>query len=83
MITLIVLLQYFQMHIYVSILCTFQNFSGEDTFCQRSPLLVVQVQGWPELNERQIYQEFKALCRFDVRQLSKNQFILLADKFKQ
>ncbi|KFO89536.1 Poly(A)-specific ribonuclease PARN-like domain-containing protein 1, partial [Buceros rhinoceros silvestris] len=58
------------------------NFSGEDTLCQHSPLLVVQVRGWPELNERQIYQEFKALCRFDVRQLSKNQFILLADKFK-
>ncbi|NWR56736.1 PNDC1 ribonuclease, partial [Bucorvus abyssinicus] len=58
------------------------NFSGEDTPCQHPPLLVVQVQGWPGLNERRIYQEFKALCRFDVRQLSKNEFILLADKFK-
>uniref|UniRef100_A0A8C8ARV1 PARN like, ribonuclease domain containing 1 n=1 Tax=Otus sunia TaxID=257818 RepID=A0A8C8ARV1_9STRI len=58
------------------------NFSGEDAPCQHPPLLVVHVKGWPELNERQIYQEFKALCRFDVRRLSKNQFILLASKFK-
>ncbi|XP_074752726.1 poly(A)-specific ribonuclease PNLDC1 isoform X2 [Athene noctua] len=59
------------------------NFSGEDPPCHYPPLLVVHVQGWPGLNERQIYQEFKALCRFDVRRLSKNQFILLASKFKQ
>ncbi|XP_026701865.1 poly(A)-specific ribonuclease PNLDC1 isoform X2 [Athene cunicularia] len=58
------------------------NFSGEDPPCHYPPLLVVHVQGWPGLNERQIYQEFKALCRFDVRRLSKNQFILLASKFK-
>ncbi|NWS70465.1 PNDC1 ribonuclease, partial [Crotophaga sulcirostris] len=58
------------------------NFSGEDVHCQRPPLLVVHVRGWPDVNERQIYQEFKALCRFDVRRLSKNQFILLSNKFK-
>ncbi|XP_071596585.1 poly(A)-specific ribonuclease PNLDC1 isoform X1 [Heliangelus exortis] len=58
------------------------NFSGEDAPCQHPPALVVHVRGWPGLNERQIYQEFKALCRFDVRQLSKNQFILLSNKFK-
>ncbi|XP_029877082.1 poly(A)-specific ribonuclease PNLDC1 isoform X3 [Aquila chrysaetos chrysaetos] len=58
------------------------NFSGEDAPCRHPPLLVVHVQGWPGLNERQIYQEFKALCRFDVRRLSKNQFILLSNKFK-
>ncbi|XP_074892167.1 poly(A)-specific ribonuclease PNLDC1 isoform X5 [Buteo buteo] len=58
------------------------NFCGEDAPCQHPPLLVVHVQGWPGLNERQIYQEFKALCRFDVRWLSKNQFILLSNKFK-
>ncbi|XP_054018730.1 poly(A)-specific ribonuclease PNLDC1 [Dryobates pubescens] len=58
------------------------NFSGEDTPCRHPPLLVVHVQGWPEVNERQIYQEFKAFCRFDVRRLSKNQFILLSNKFK-
>ncbi|XP_042652017.1 poly(A)-specific ribonuclease PNLDC1 isoform X2 [Tyto alba] len=58
------------------------NFSGEDVPCQHPPLLVVHVQGWPELNERQIYEEFKDLCRFDVRRLSKNQFILLSNKFK-
>ncbi|KAM9654659.1 poly(A)-specific ribonuclease PNLDC1 isoform 7-T7 [Morphnus guianensis] len=60
----------------------YRNFSGEDAPCQHPPLLVVHVQGWPGLNERQIYQEFKALCRFDVRRLSKNQFILLSNKFK-
>ncbi|KAM6081765.1 poly(A)-specific ribonuclease PNLDC1 isoform 3-T3 [Chlamydotis macqueenii] len=57
------------------------NFSGEDVPCQHPPLLVVQVRGWPGLNERQIYQEFKAVCRFDVRRLSENQFILLSNKF--
>ncbi|NXD68771.1 PNDC1 ribonuclease, partial [Eolophus roseicapillus] len=59
------------------------NFSGEDAPCHHPPLLVVHVRGWPGLNERQIYQEFKALCRFDVRRLSKNQFLLLSNKFKQ
>ncbi|XP_053920005.1 poly(A)-specific ribonuclease PNLDC1 isoform X2 [Cuculus canorus] len=59
------------------------NFSGEDAPCQYPPLLVVRVQGWPGVNEEQIYQEFKALCRFDVRRLSTNQFILLSNKFKQ
>ncbi|NXM79069.1 PNDC1 ribonuclease, partial [Serilophus lunatus] len=59
------------------------NFSGEDAPCCHPPLLVVHVRGWPGLNERQIYQEFKGLCRFDVRRLSKNQFILLSNKYKQ
>ncbi|NWX08380.1 PNDC1 ribonuclease, partial [Caloenas nicobarica] len=58
------------------------NFSGEDASCQHPPLLVVHVQGWPGLNERHIYQEFNAFCRFDVRRLSKNQFLLLSNKFK-
>ncbi|KFQ36117.1 Poly(A)-specific ribonuclease PARN-like domain-containing protein 1, partial [Mesitornis unicolor] len=58
------------------------DFSGEDAPCRHPPILVVHVQGWLGLNERQIHQEFKALCRFDVRQLSKNQFILLSNKFK-
>ncbi|NXG47885.1 PNDC1 ribonuclease, partial [Psilopogon haemacephalus] len=58
------------------------NFSGEDTPCRHPPRLVVHVQGWPEVNERQICQEFKAICHFDVRRLSKNQFILLSNKFK-
>ncbi|XP_064913617.1 poly(A)-specific ribonuclease PNLDC1 isoform X4 [Columba livia] len=58
------------------------NFSGEDASCQHLPLLVVHVQGWPGLNERQIYQEFNAFCCFDVRRLSKNQFLLLSNKFK-
>ncbi|NWT05404.1 PNDC1 ribonuclease, partial [Mionectes macconnelli] len=59
------------------------NFSGEDAPCHHPPALVVHVQGWPGLNERQIYEEFKALCRFDVRRLSKNQFMLLSNKYKQ
>ncbi|XP_065536544.1 poly(A)-specific ribonuclease PNLDC1 isoform X3 [Lathamus discolor] len=59
------------------------NFSGEDVPCHHPPLLVVHVRGWPGLNEREIYQEFKALCHFDVRRLSKNQFLLLSNKFKQ
>ncbi|NXI45471.1 PNDC1 ribonuclease, partial [Galbula dea] len=59
------------------------NFSGEDAPCQRPPLLIVHVRGWPGLNERQIYEEFKALCRFDVRRLAENQFILLSNKFKE
>ncbi|NXH11114.1 PNDC1 ribonuclease, partial [Bucco capensis] len=58
------------------------NFSGEDAPCQHPPLLIVHVRDWPGLNERQIYEEFKALCRFDVRRLSRNQFILLSNKFK-
>ncbi|KFV95776.1 Poly(A)-specific ribonuclease PARN-like domain-containing protein 1, partial [Eurypyga helias] len=58
------------------------NFSGEDAPSQHPPPLVVHVHGWPGLNERQIYHEFKALCRFDVRRLSKDQFILLSNKFK-
>ncbi|NXP07124.1 PNDC1 ribonuclease, partial [Thinocorus orbignyianus] len=57
------------------------NFSGEDSPCEHPPALIVHVQGWPGLNERQIYEEFKPLCRFDVRRLSKNQFILLSNKF--
>ncbi|NXP57283.1 PNDC1 ribonuclease, partial [Chloropsis cyanopogon] len=56
------------------------NFSGEDSPCRHPPALVVHVRGWPGLTETQIYQEFKA--RFDVRRLSKNQFILLSNKYK-
>ncbi|NWI56497.1 PNDC1 ribonuclease, partial [Calyptomena viridis] len=58
------------------------NFSGEDVPCCHPPVLVVHVRGWPGLNEREIYQEFKSLCRFDVRRLSKNQFILLSNQYK-
>uniref|UniRef100_A0A8C5TVV1 PARN like, ribonuclease domain containing 1 n=1 Tax=Malurus cyaneus samueli TaxID=2593467 RepID=A0A8C5TVV1_9PASS len=72
-------LKYFQIQTCLNI---FQNLSGEDAPCHRPPALVVHVRGWPGLNERQIYQEFKARCRFDVRRLSKNQFILLSNKYK-
>ncbi|NXN99988.1 PNDC1 ribonuclease, partial [Rhinopomastus cyanomelas] len=58
------------------------NFSGEDTSCHRPPALVVRVCGWPGMNEMHVYKEFKALCRFDVRRLSRDQFILLTSKFK-
>ncbi|NXB88435.1 PNDC1 ribonuclease, partial [Vidua chalybeata] len=58
------------------------NFSGEDSPCRHPPALVVHVRGWPGVTERQIYQEFKPHCRFDVRRLSKNQFILLSNKYK-
>ncbi|NXY01024.1 PNDC1 ribonuclease, partial [Pteruthius melanotis] len=58
------------------------NFSGEDTPCHHPPALIVHVRGWPGLTETQIYQEFKARCRFDVRRLSKNQFILLSNQYK-
>ncbi|NWR13689.1 PNDC1 ribonuclease, partial [Emberiza fucata] len=59
------------------------NFSGEDSPCHHPPALVVHVRGWPGLTEGQIYQEFKAHCGFDVRRLSKNQFILLSNKYRQ
>ncbi|NWI95336.1 PNDC1 ribonuclease, partial [Pitta sordida] len=59
------------------------NFSGEDAPCCHPPVLVVHVRGWAGVDERQIYEEFKSLCRFDVRWLSKNQFILLSTKYKQ
>ncbi|KFP26877.1 Poly(A)-specific ribonuclease PARN-like domain-containing protein 1, partial [Colius striatus] len=58
------------------------NFSGEDAPYQHLPALVVRVRGQPGLNEGQIYQEFEALCRFDVRRLSENQFLLLSNKLK-
>ncbi|NXC42348.1 PNDC1 ribonuclease, partial [Penelope pileata] len=58
------------------------NFSGKDAPSRHPPLLVVRVRGRPGLNERQIYEEFKPFCRFDVRRLSENQFILLSNKFK-
>ncbi|NXA49184.1 PNDC1 ribonuclease, partial [Nothocercus julius] len=58
------------------------NFSGVDVPCRRPPLLVVRVQGWQGLNERHIYHELKTLCRFHVKRLSENQFILQSNKFK-
>ncbi|NXB76123.1 PNDC1 ribonuclease, partial [Donacobius atricapilla] len=58
------------------------NFSGEDAPSRHPPALVVHVRGWSGLTERQIYQEFKAHCCFDIRRLSKNQFIMLSNKYK-
>ncbi|OXB71799.1 UNVERIFIED_CONTAM: hypothetical protein H355_015668 [Colinus virginianus] len=59
-----------------------RNFCGEDASCHYPPPLVVCVRGWPRLDERQIYQELQPLCRFDVRRLSENQFILLSNRYK-
>ncbi|NXJ09153.1 PNDC1 ribonuclease, partial [Odontophorus gujanensis] len=58
------------------------NFCGEDASCHYPPPLVVCVRGWPRLDERQIYQELQPLCRFDIRRLSENQFILLSNRYK-
>ncbi|XP_059570597.1 poly(A)-specific ribonuclease PNLDC1 isoform X5 [Alligator mississippiensis] len=58
------------------------NFSGADVPSRHLPLLIASVRGWPGVNEEQIYQELKGLCRFDVRQLTKNQFLLLSNNFK-
>ncbi|NWV42927.1 PNDC1 ribonuclease, partial [Grantiella picta] len=58
------------------------NFSGEDAPCRHPPALVVHVRGWPELSETEIYREFNGHCSFDVRRLSKNQFLLLSNKYK-
>uniref|UniRef100_A0A8D0L411 Uncharacterized protein n=1 Tax=Sphenodon punctatus TaxID=8508 RepID=A0A8D0L411_SPHPU len=58
------------------------NFSGMDVPTQRPPLLIVNVREWPRVNEEQIYRELKILCRFDVRRLTKNQFLLFSNKFK-
>ncbi|CAM5133483.1 unnamed protein product [Natator depressus] len=58
------------------------NFSGTDVPSQRPPLLIASVRGWPGVDEEQIYQILKALCKFDVRRLTENQFLLLSNKFK-
>uniref|UniRef100_A0A674HYP6 PARN like ribonuclease domain containing exonuclease 1 n=1 Tax=Terrapene triunguis TaxID=2587831 RepID=A0A674HYP6_9SAUR len=58
------------------------NFSGTDVPSQRPPLLIASVRGWPGVDEEQIYQKLKALCKFDVRRLTENQFLLLSNKFK-
>ncbi|XP_044864349.1 poly(A)-specific ribonuclease PNLDC1 [Mauremys mutica] len=58
------------------------NFSGTDVPNQRPPLLIASVWGWPGVDEEQIYQKLKALCKFDVRRLTENQFLLLTNKFK-
>ncbi|XP_072850782.2 poly(A)-specific ribonuclease PNLDC1 isoform X2 [Pogona vitticeps] len=58
------------------------NFSGMDGYTKHLPLLIADVRGWPMVNEEQIYQELRVLCRFDVRKLRRNQFLLLSNRLK-
>lgn len=58
------------------------NFSGEDIRIRRPPALLVCVQGWPGVDEEQLYREFKAVCSLDVKRLGEDRFLLLATKFK-
>uniref|UniRef100_A0A452U614 Poly(A)-specific ribonuclease PNLDC1 n=1 Tax=Ursus maritimus TaxID=29073 RepID=A0A452U614_URSMA len=58
------------------------NFSGPDCPSIRPPILLLHVRRWPEVSEQQVYWEFQNLCKFDVRRLSRSQFLLLTNKFK-
>ncbi|XP_019519302.1 PREDICTED: poly(A)-specific ribonuclease PARN-like domain-containing protein 1 [Hipposideros armiger] len=59
-----------------------QNFSGPDYPSIRPPILILTVRRWPEVSEQQVYREFQNLCKFDVRRLTRSQFLLLTNKFK-
>lgn len=61
----------------------FQNFSGPDYPSIRPPILILSVRRWPGVSEQQVYREFHSLCKFDVRRLTRNQFLLLTNKFKE
>ncbi|XP_044914255.1 poly(A)-specific ribonuclease PNLDC1 isoform X2 [Felis catus] len=58
------------------------NFSGPDYPSIRPPILLLSVRRWPGVSEQQVYREFQNLCKFDVRRLSRSQFLLLTNKFK-
>ncbi|KAJ7342158.1 hypothetical protein JRQ81_009271 [Phrynocephalus forsythii] len=58
------------------------NFSGMDDHTEQLPLLIAEVRDWPVVNEEQIYQELRIFCRFDVRKLRRNQFLLISKRFK-
>ncbi|XP_006868547.1 PREDICTED: poly(A)-specific ribonuclease PARN-like domain-containing protein 1-like [Chrysochloris asiatica] len=58
------------------------NFSGPDYPSVRPPILILSVKRWPGVSEQQIYHEFQNLCKFDVRRLTRSQFLLLTNKFK-
>ncbi|KAM7135370.1 poly(A)-specific ribonuclease PNLDC1 [Molossus nigricans] len=58
------------------------NFSGPDYPSIRPPILILSVRRWPGVSEQQVYREFHSLCKFDVRRLTRNQFLLLTNKFK-
>ncbi|XP_077755172.1 poly(A)-specific ribonuclease PNLDC1 isoform X3 [Canis aureus] len=58
------------------------NFSGPDCPSIRPPILLLRVRRWPGVSEQQVYREFQNVCKFDVRRLSRSQFLLLTNKFK-
>ncbi|XP_037376577.1 poly(A)-specific ribonuclease PNLDC1 isoform X1 [Talpa occidentalis] len=58
------------------------NFSGPDSPSIRPPILILSVRRWPGVSEQQVYREFQNLCKFDVRRLTRSQFLLLTNKFK-
>ncbi|XP_006882877.1 PREDICTED: poly(A)-specific ribonuclease PARN-like domain-containing protein 1 [Elephantulus edwardii] len=58
------------------------NFSGPDYPSIRPPILILSARKWPGLSEPQVYREFQNLCKFDVRRLTRSQFLLLTNKFK-
>ncbi|KAK2498574.1 hypothetical protein MC885_016917 [Smutsia gigantea] len=58
------------------------NFSGPDCPSTRPPILILSVRRWPGVSEQQVYREFQNLCKFDVRRLTRSQFLLLTNKFK-
>ncbi|XP_004601139.2 poly(A)-specific ribonuclease PNLDC1 [Sorex araneus] len=58
------------------------NFSGPDYPSIRPPILILSVQRCPGLSVQQVYREFQNTCKFDVRRLSRSQFLLLTNKFK-
>uniref|UniRef100_H0VXW2 Poly(A)-specific ribonuclease PNLDC1 n=1 Tax=Cavia porcellus TaxID=10141 RepID=H0VXW2_CAVPO len=58
------------------------NFAGPDFPSIRPPILILTVRRWPGVSEQQVYGEFQNLCKFDVRRLTRSQFLLLTNKFK-
>ncbi|XP_017708993.1 PREDICTED: poly(A)-specific ribonuclease PARN-like domain-containing protein 1 isoform X3 [Rhinopithecus bieti] len=58
------------------------NFSGPDYPSIRPPILILSIKRWPGVSEQQVYHKFQNLCKFDVRRLTRSQFLLLTNKFK-
>ncbi|XP_008562314.1 PREDICTED: poly(A)-specific ribonuclease PARN-like domain-containing protein 1, partial [Galeopterus variegatus] len=58
------------------------NFPGPDYPSIRPPILILSVRKWLGVSEQQVYHEFHNLCKFDVRRLTRSQFLLLTNKFK-
>ncbi|KAF4024705.1 hypothetical protein G4228_016690 [Cervus hanglu yarkandensis] len=58
------------------------NFAGPDSPSIRPPILILTVRRWPGVSEQQVYREFQNLCKFDVRRLTRSQFLLMTNKFK-